>query len=86
MSQKSATGPESSSERIVKDIRWANPERQSADSRLESYVGASRCWSNVIPKLRNRDSCYRTLWADDRIVNLSHIKDLGGHYKPAATA
>ena len=39
----------------------------------------------VIPKLRNDNSYYPTLCGDDRFVNVSQIKDLDGHNKPAET-
>ena len=42
--------------------------------------------SVLIPNLRNHDSCYPALCRDGRIVNLSQIKHLDGHYKPAATS
>ena len=40
----------------------------------------------LIPKLRNHDSCYPALCRDGRIVNVSQIKHLDGRYKPAATS
>ncbi len=39
----------------------------------------------VIPKLRNDNSYYPTLCGHDRFVNVSQIKDLDGHNKPAET-
>ena len=51
------------------------------------YTGETNpTWKNqLIPKLRNHDSCRPELCLDGRIVNVSHIKHLYGRYKPTAT-
>jgi hypothetical protein len=50
-------------------------------------LSALKCndFRDLIPKLRNHDSCYPKLRGDDPIVNMSQIKQLDGGYKPAAT-
>src|ERR1035437_2626829 len=40
-----------------------------------------RTFFELIPKLRNHDSCYPMLRGDDLIVNMSQIKQLDGGYK-----
>jgi peptidoglycan/LPS O-acetylase OafA/YrhL len=53
-----------------------------------AYLTRTASWFNLeqlIPKLRSDDSYYPTLCGDDRFVNVTQIKYLGGYSKPAAT-
>ena len=69
--------------------RDRNTTRQGFARRSRACCPSPKSWAalkpRLIPKLRNLDSCYPTLCANDRIVNVSQIKHMDGRHKPAAT-
>ena len=66
-------------------LRRAPPRLRLRGSDRALLVWMTRLWPSLIPKLRNDNSYYPTLCGDDRFVNVSQIKDLDGHNKPAET-